>query len=281
MSSFPAAVATDCIRTVTFRTTRMNTQPAPELQESATHGAAETAPAATDNTPALGWVILRALSGYAGYVLRVFVTTHLVVDLGFGLLLAIPCYLIAANGSVLRGALTALLAFVLAVIVGCILSVQVSVSLSIARLVEQTQLGRRSLDVLLRATRRQDLLDTSLTLPVLGSLLHDAAATVRQDEVPRGGVSRLLAAVSRRVLRVVLRFVARQVLASAQRMCEPDGTVRLARVRDELSDIIDRQLVDAARARVRQWSLGLLCLCGIVALTAAWGIRQLPQWGAF
>lgn len=256
----------------------VNTQTTSEPQIPTPQTFAETP---STDSPALGWVILRALSGYAGYVLRVFVTTHLAVDVGFGLLLAIPCYLIAANGSILRGALTALLAFVLAVIVGCFLSAQVTVSLSIARLVEQTQLGRKSLDALLWAARRPDLLDASLTLPALGSLLHDAAATVRQDGVPRGGVSRLLAGVSRRVLRLVLRLVAKQVLVSAQSMCEPDGTVRLARVRDELSDIIDRQLAEAARSRVRQWSLGLLLVCALVALAAAWGIRQLPPWGVF
>jgi hypothetical protein len=56
-------------------------------------------------------------------------------------------------------------------------------------------------------------------------------------------------------------------------MCEPDGTIRLVRVRDELSDVIDRQLVAAARTRTKQWSAALLIVCAAVALGAAWGIR--------
>jgi hypothetical protein len=216
---------------------------------------------------------MRTIAGFAGYVLRVFITTHLAVDLGFGLVIAAGCYFVAADGSVLRGVLAALLGLVLAVVTGFILSTQVTVSLSIARLVEQTQLGRKALDALLRAAGRNDVLEKSITVPRLGRLLHDAAKTVADEEVPRGKASRIVGAVSRRVLRVVLWHVARQVLASAQRMCEPDGTIRLVRVRDELSDVIDRQLVAAVRTRTKQWSAALLLICAAVALAAAWGIR--------
>jgi hypothetical protein len=56
-------------------------------------------------------------------------------------------------------------------------------------------------------------------------------------------------------------------------MCEPDGTIRMARVRDELSDVIDRQLVAAARMRTKQWAAALLIVCAALAFAAAWGIR--------
>ncbi len=227
----------------------------------------------TSEPTSLRWLVIRAVAGFAGYVLRVFITTHLVVDVAFGFLIAAGCYLVAADGSVLRGVLAAILGLVLAVVTGFILSTQVTVSLSIARLVEQTQLGRKSLDALLRVAGRNDLLEKSLTVPRLGALLHDAAKAVAEEEVPRGKVSRIAGAVSRRVLRVVLWLVARQVLASGQRMCEPDGTIRLVRVREELSDVIDRQLVAAARTRTKQWSAVLLTICAALAFAAAWGIR--------
>jgi hypothetical protein len=221
----------------------------------------------------LRWLVIRAIAGFAGFVLRVFITTHLAVDLGFGLAIAAGCYLVAADGSALRGASAAVLGLVLAVVTGFILSTQVTVSLSIARLVEQTQIGRKSLDALLRAAGRNDLLEKSVTVPRLGALLHDAAKTVVDEEVPRGMVSRIVGAISRRVLRVVLWMVARQVLTSAERMCEPDGTIRLVRVRDELSDVIDRQLVAAARVRTKQWAAALLIACAALAFAVAWGIR--------
>jgi hypothetical protein len=240
--------------------------PAPEAPLAGT-------PLAEPEPASLRWLIIRAVAGFAGYILRVFITTHLAVDFGFGLAVAAGCYLVAADGLVLRGLLAALLGLVLAVVTGFILSTQVTVSLSIARLVERTQIGRKSLDALLRVAGRNELLDKSVTVPRLGALLHDAARAVADEEVPRGKVSRLVGAISRRVLRVVLWLVARQVLASAQRMCEPDGTIRLVRVRDELSDVIDRQLVAAARTRTKQWSAALLIVCAAVALGAAWGIR--------
>lgn len=236
-------------------------------------GSSSASPAPQSEVVSLRWLIIRAIGGFAGYVLRVFITTHLAVDVAFGLVIAVGCYFVAADGSVLRGVLAALLGLVLAVVTGFILSTQVTVSLSIARLVEQTQIGRKSLDALLRVAGRNDLLEKSLTVPRLGALLHDAAKTVAAEEVPRGTVSRIVGAISRRVLRVVLWLVARQVLATAQRMCEPDGTIRLVRVRDELSDVVDRQLVAAARTRTKQWTVGLLIVCAAVALAAAWGIR--------
>jgi len=232
------------------------------------------APASSEPEPAsLRWIVVRGIAGFAGFVLRVFLMTHLAVDVGFGMLIAIACYFIAADGSLLRGMLAALGGLLLAVVTGFVLATQVTVSLSIARLVEQTQLGRKTLDALLRVAGRNDLLEKSVTIPRLGTLLHDAAKSVVEEEVPRGKVSRIVAAVSRRVLRVVLWLVARQVLASARRMCEPDGTIRLVRVRDELSDVVDRQLVAAARARTKQWIAALLIACTIAAGAAAWGVR--------
>jgi hypothetical protein len=45
------------------------------------------------------------------------------------------------------------------------------------------------------------------------------------------------------------------------------------RVRDELSDVIDRQLVAAARVRTKQWAAALLIACAALAFAVAWGIR--------
>ncbi len=220
--------------------------------------------------------IARSVAGTAGHAARVFITTHLAIDVAFGALLALVCYWIAADGSLLRGTLAAGPALLLAVVVGFILATQVTVSSTVARVIQQTALGRTTLDALVSAAGIEQELERDITIPQLSKLLAAAPTAPQGADDQRGSISRFARWIASRVWRVAMWATCRQFYATAQRLAAPDGTVKLARVKEVLAETIDTRIVEMVRARTLQWTALLLVGCAIIACAAAAGIRLLP-----
>lgn len=225
-------------------------------------------------------ILIRTIQGSAGvltYTLRMFALCHLIIDVGLGLLLAIGCFAIAADGSILRGVLAAIVALVATGFLGTILAFNVAVSLGVARAVREAQLGTKVLQALLDEINSGSLekLD-GLKITELENKLNSAAkAVIADDDFPVGlaGVSQWLA---NRIERVVIWATVRVVISQCSSGEGEDRVVDFGRLQELLSGKIDAYIIDLVRSDVRRLSLSLAGAVVSLSALVAYGISKLP-----
>jgi hypothetical protein len=228
---------------------------------------------------------LRQTTGLVTYALRIFVLSHGIIDVVFGLALASLCFYIAYDGSLVRGLLAGLVALVLSVVLGLFASVKITAFYALSRTIEQAAVGGRVFDALaehwLGVSDENPRGDTTITQTLHGltveeaeSKLNEAVESLLGHEAIERSVPRLVRWIADKIQRVLIGTVVRIVRRQLQ--LDAEGTVDLVAVRSQLADRIDEMIADQLRQELNRFLLMAAAVVVILSCLIAWGIRQLP-----
>lgn len=214
---------------------------------------------------------------FLNYALRVFLVTLLLPGFFVVGTAAVVCYVSAADGSIVRGLLAAVLGAGLWGTIGTLAAAQTAFSMGASRIVDHAAVGSR-LGALLqrRGLTRPDAATEDISLAEFRSMLRANQKNLvmrPEDSRPASLVgSWLLRHMQRLAVRAITRLVRRRFTERVDNR----RMVDLDRLSQALTGEIESRVVGYVR---RQACLLAIALCfGGIALTAAliWLIRQLP-----
>lgn len=220
------------------------------------------------------------------YAVRVFVFCHISVDLGFGLLLAALAYVIAADGSILRGVLAVLAAFAAAFALGMALAPQVTAVRVASKAIGEAALGKRVLNALfdqLLGVQGDEVRENSIGQAVSGlsrdefkTRLNLAADQMFTNIVPRGFFDRVTQWLRGKIQRLVVWATVRSILARCAEAFDADGRFDPVAFRDRLADRIDGYVIEQLKRQLSRimWIGGFAAIVAVIIAASA--IRQLP-----
>jgi len=222
---------------------------------------------------------LKGISGGLGFALKMFLVAHLIIDVVFGIVLAILGYLIAADGSLWRGILAVIFGLASAGVLGWILGAQIAISLMIGRLVKEEQIGSQLLTALLKDID-PDLLNESHvdghTAAEMEAKLNEAAKGLLSDMPEANLLTSMSLWLANRMQRILVWATVKVAIHQCGEGKGPDRRFSMAKLHELLAGKIDDYVLDMIRSDVRKLALYSMSIVASISLLISLGIRQLP-----
>lgn len=200
-------------------------------------------------------------------------------------MLGVSFYL-AAEGSVVRGVLAALLALVTCGVFGVTLATKRAAGVALARGLEKAKLGQRGLELVFRrmlgvddegthGDRGGKVARTAENIPLATAeqKLTDAVSELIAAPQKGGG---LRGRLQRRLLDSLLTRIQTVTLAELRSADQQGDGVDLIRVRDKLTGRVDELLLSQASGALRKVTVMLVAAAVVLSCAGALAIRQLP-----
>jgi hypothetical protein len=230
---------------------------------------------------------IRGVAGLLGFAIKTFACIHLIIDVLYGGVLALLCFWIAADGSVVRGTIAAVLAVLMAIVVGMLVGLNLTIVMTIGRAVRQAAVGKLVFDQIfvhaMGVTDEQPEGARALTqklhaLPVreVEATLQRAADAMLAEQLEDVRLAGLFFWLARRMQRVVIWVTIRVVVRECASGRGDDAMVDLLVVRDRLAGTIDEQIIGMLREQSFRLVWALMGAVFVVALMLAWLISWLP-----
>lgn len=227
---------------------------------------------------------LQIITSLMGTALRAFAFAILVLECLFALALAALCFWIASDGSIVRGAIAAGVAFTFATVATVIVAVYFAALSVVKKAVSDAGLGRTIFNSLFRHALGvsggdpghmpdEARVPTHLSHQEVEQTLNNAARTLLSDDAPSSRWAAPVLWLAKQVQRISVWATVKVIVKS----CSDDGTsVNMYQLRDRLASTIDRSVVSLIRGQFTRLVLALLSGIALVSIIVASVIRLLP-----
>lgn len=208
----------------------------------------------------------------------------MILETVWGVGLAILCFWIASQGSIVRGAMAVTLAFVLVTVCALVIAVYFA-SLSVVRkAVSDAGLGRIVFDNLFdyalgisgEDTGEQPeeaRIRTHMSRDDVANKLHDASKKILSDEMPSTKWAGPVFWLAKQIQRITIWATVKVIVKS----CSHDGnSVNMFELRDRLASTIDDGVVSYLKQYFTRLVFTAISAVSLVSVVVAFGIRQLP-----
>lgn len=227
---------------------------------------------------------IQIIAGLLGMAVKSFALALLVLEVGWGVLLASLCFWIAGHGSLIRGIIAAILAFVLVTIVAVVLSTYFAAISVVRKAVADAGIGKIVFDRLFEHVlgvagdqthphSQESLVPVIMPASEVKAKLTAAARLILAEELPSTNLAGPFFWLVKQIEKIAIWATVKVVVKA----CSKEGdSVNLYDVRDRMAGIIDGQVVNYVKQYFVRIALLLISLASSLAVLVAIGLWLLP-----
>jgi hypothetical protein len=227
---------------------------------------------------------LQIITGLLGTAVRSFAIVVLILETGWGLLLAIACFWVASHGSTARGVIAVALALALVTVSSLVIAVYLSCLSVVQKAVTDVHLGRTIFDSLFERVlgvsgndtgERPEAakIPTHMSKVEVEETLNSAARHLLSIEAPSTKWAGPLFWLAKQIQRISVWATVKVIVKS----CSHDGSsVNMFELRDRLASTIDQGVVKFIKQYITRLAFTLISAVSTVSLLFAYVISLLP-----
>ena len=227
---------------------------------------------------------LQIIYNYAGEAIRSLLSALLLLELGWGLLLAGLCIWIAAQGSIIRACIAAIIALVTVTFAAAVIAAYYCALSVVRRAISEVGIGKAIFENIFARLigvsgedpgkqPDQALVDTHMSADELKEQLNSIAATIIAESKPESNWLQPVHFLARQIQKIAVWATVKTITKS----CSRDGqSANLFVLKDRLSAAIDEGVVSIIQHDFRRLAYLTISLASILSVLAALTVRQLP-----